>query len=57
MDGPIPIIEEGFSIFDFDSDDADPLDVNDDYDLHRQELDESFNNKMKSETLFDGKVE
>ena len=49
--GPIPIIEEGFSSFDFDSDDADPLDVNDDYGPHRQGIDESFNNELKSQGI------
>jgi hypothetical protein len=51
---PIPIIEEGFSILDLDnldSDDANPLDLNENYDLHKQEIDESFNTELKSQGI------
>ena len=44
-----PFIEEGFTILDLDSDDANPVDVNDNYDLYRQEIDESFNTEMKNQ--------
>jgi len=54
MNEPIPIIEEGFSILDLDnldSDDANPLDLNENYDLHKQEINESFNTELKSQGI------
>jgi VCBS repeat-containing protein len=48
---PIPIIEEGFSILDLDTDDANLVDLNENYDLYRQEIDESFNTELKSQGI------
>jgi VCBS repeat-containing protein len=51
FDGPIPIIEEGFTILDLDSDDANLVDVNKNYDQYSQEIDESFNTELKSQGM------
>ena len=48
---PIPEGEDNFSILDFDSDDVNRVDVNGDYDLLRQEIDESFNSELKSQAV------
>ncbi len=50
-DGPIPKSEDDFSILDLDSDDQNQVDVNGDYDLHRQEIDESFDTELKSQEI------
>ena len=48
-----PILESGndFSILDFDSNEPNRADLNSDYDLHRQEIDESFNTELKSQEI------
>jgi hypothetical protein len=48
---PIPIIEEGFSILDLNTDDANLVDLNENYDLYRQDIDESFNTELKSQGI------
>jgi len=48
---PIPGGGDNFRVLDFDSDDVNRVDVNGDYDLLRQELDESFNSELKSQAV------
>ena len=50
-DGPILKSGDNLSILDFDSDDPKQIDVNGDYDLHRQEIDESFDTELKSQAI------
>jgi hypothetical protein len=50
-DGPTPKSGDDVSILDLDSDDLNPVDVNSDYDLHRQEIDESFNTELESQAV------
>jgi hypothetical protein len=50
-DGPIPKSGDDFSILDFDSDGPNQVNVNGDYDLLRQEIDESFNTELKSQAV------
>jgi hypothetical protein len=50
-DGLIPQSGDDFSIIDFASDDPNQVNVNDDYDLLRQELDESFDTELKSRAV------
>ena len=45
------VILDNISFLDFDSDDTDPVNVNEDYDLLRQEIDESFNSELKSQGI------
>jgi hypothetical protein len=48
-----PILKSGndFSILDLNSDDPNRVDVNSDYDLHRQQIDESFNTELESQSV------
>jgi len=48
---PIPQSGEDLSVLEFDSDDVNRLDVNGDYDLLRQEIDESFNSELKRQAV------
>ena len=48
-DGPIAGSGDEISIPNFDGDDPNQVDVNGDYDLHRQQLDESFDTELKSQ--------
>ena len=50
-DGPILKSGDNLSILDFDSDDPKQIDVNGDYDLHRQEIDESFDTELRSQAV------
>jgi hypothetical protein len=42
---------DDFSLLDFNSDDPSLVDVNDDYDLLREEIDESFDTELKSQSV------
>ena len=48
---PVAVSLDDFSLIDVDSDDPDQVDVNGDYDLLRQEIDESFNSELKSQGI------
>ena len=48
---PVAASLDDLSIIDFNSDDPNQVDVNSDYDLLRQEIDESFNAELKSQAI------
>jgi hypothetical protein len=48
---PTAVSLDDISILDLDNDDLKQIDVNDDYDLHRHEIDESFNTELKSQAV------
>ena len=50
-DGPNLKSEDDLNILYLDSDDSIPVDVNGDYDLHRQQIDESFDIELKSQAI------
>jgi len=50
-DEPLPSSGDDISIIDLGSNDPNQVDLNQDYDLHRQEIDESFNTELKNQAV------
>jgi hypothetical protein len=48
---PVELNLDDINFLDFDSDETDPVVVNEDYDSLRQEIDESFNTELKSQGI------
>jgi hypothetical protein len=49
--GPVAVNLDDISFLDFDSEDNDPVILDEDYDALRQEIDESFNSELKSQGI------